>query len=119
MLEPLARAFRPQLILVSAGYDPQEGDPLGDLCFSRDRVPVDGRLLVPPGPGGEAAGPLVFLEGGYVPEMMAASIVATLKGLQGEVPPFDPVATADERADVRETLEEVKPYWKGVFLALG
>ena len=33
-----------------------------------------------------AAGPLCFLEGGYVPEMMAASVVATLKGLGGEMP---------------------------------
>ena len=32
---PLARAFKPQLVLVSAGYDPQAGDPLGDLRFSR------------------------------------------------------------------------------------
>ncbi len=36
LLQPLARAFQPQLVLVSAGYDPQEGDPLGGLMFSRD-----------------------------------------------------------------------------------
>ena len=31
-----------------------------------------------------APGPLFFLEGGYVPEMMAASVVATIKGMSGE-----------------------------------
>ena len=35
LLAPLARAFRPQLVLVSAGYDAQAGDPLGDLRFSQ------------------------------------------------------------------------------------
>ncbi len=31
------------------------------------------------------------------------------------MPEFAPVVTADERADVREALEEIKPYWKGAF----
>jgi acetoin utilization deacetylase AcuC-like enzyme len=115
LVQPLARAFRPQLILVSAGYDPQEGDPLGGLRFSEAAFQWMAAFLGHLSQEIEAAGPLVFLEGGYVPDMLAASIVATLKGLQGELPQLDPVATADERADVRETLEEVKPYWKGVF----
>jgi hypothetical protein len=28
----------------------------------------------------------------------------------GESPEFEPAVTEDERADVRETLEEIKPY---------
>jgi hypothetical protein len=28
---------------------------------------------------------------------------------------FEPAVDDDERADVRETLEEIKPYWKGAF----
>ncbi len=50
LLAPLARAFKPQLLLVSAGYDPQSGDPLGDLRFSQTsfqwmaaRLVADGR----------------------------------------------------------------------------
>lgn len=115
LLGPLARAFRPQLVLVSAGYDPQKGDPLGGLCFSQDAFQWMAAYLVGLCEEMGAAGPLVFLEGGYIPEMMAASIVATLKGMQGEAAELDQTASADERADVRETLEEIKPYWKGVF----
>ncbi len=48
--------------------------------------------------------------------MMARSVVATIAGLGGELPEFEPVVTADERADVREALEEIKPYWKGRLL---
>jgi acetoin utilization deacetylase AcuC-like enzyme len=114
LLEPLARAFRPQMVLVSAGYDAQRGDPLGDLRLSQTSFQwMAARLLSLCREVG-ASGPLCFLEGGYVPEMMAASVVATLKGLQGETPLFEPTISDDERADVREALDEVRPYWKAV-----
>jgi acetoin utilization deacetylase AcuC-like enzyme len=61
-----------------------------------------------------AAGPLCFLEGGYVPHMLAASIVATLRGLGGEIPPFERRISDGERTDVLEALEVAKPYWQGV-----
>jgi acetoin utilization deacetylase AcuC-like enzyme len=115
LLLPLARAFRPQLVLVSAGYDPQAGDPLGDLRFSRASFQWMAARLVQLADESDAAGPLCFLEGGYSPDMLAASVVATVKGLKGEAPEFQPSVSADERADVRETLEEIKPYWKGAF----
>jgi acetoin utilization deacetylase AcuC-like enzyme len=115
LLAPLARAFRPQLLLVSAGYDPQSGDPLGDLRFSRASFQWMAARLTQMAEAAGAAGPLCFLEGGYIPEMMAQSIVATLTGLEGRTPVFEPAVTPDERADVRETLEEIKPHWKGAF----
>jgi acetoin utilization deacetylase AcuC-like enzyme len=115
LLAPLARAFKPQLLLVSAGYDPQAGDPLGDLEFSRTSFRWMAARLAQLAEEAGAAGPLCFLEGGYVPEMMAKSVAATLEGLSGDAPSFTPAVTADERADVRETVEEIKPYWKGVF----
>jgi acetoin utilization deacetylase AcuC-like enzyme len=113
LLLPLARAFRPQLVLVSAGYDAQDGDVLGGLCFSQDAFQWMAACLADLCQEIGAAGPVCFLEGGYVPEMAARSIVATLKGLQGEKPEFDKVASAEEKADIREALEEAKPYWKG------
>jgi acetoin utilization deacetylase AcuC-like enzyme len=115
LLAPLARAFKPQLILVSAGYDPQKGDPLGDLCFSQTAFQWMAARLVQMADEVGAAGPVCFLEGGYSPSMLAASVVATIRGLGGELPEFSPAVTVDERADVREALEEVKPYWKGAF----
>jgi acetoin utilization deacetylase AcuC-like enzyme len=115
LLDPLARAFKPQLVLVSAGYDPQEGDPLGGLRFSQTAFQWMAAYLTGLCRELGASGPLCFLEGGYVPEMMAASVVATIRGMSGESPAFAPKVTPDERADVRETLEEIKPYWRGAF----
>jgi acetoin utilization deacetylase AcuC-like enzyme len=115
LLVPLARVFKPQLVLVSAGYDAQEGDPLGDLRLSGAAFQwMAARLLALSLEVG-AAGPLCFLEGGYVPNMLAASIAATLKGLGGETPPFERVVSGAERADVLEAMEEVSPYWGNVF----
>jgi acetoin utilization deacetylase AcuC-like enzyme len=115
LVAPLARAFRPQLVLVSAGYDPQAGDPLGDLRFSQTSFQWMAARLVQLAEETGAAGPLCFLEGGYVPAMMARSVVATIKGLGGDLPEFAPAVTQDEKADIRETLEEIKPFWKGAF----
>jgi acetoin utilization deacetylase AcuC-like enzyme len=111
LVAPLARTFRPELILVSAGYDPQQGDPLGGLEFSESAFQWMAAYLVRLSGEVDAAGPVCFLEGGYTPQMVARSIVATIRGLQGETPKFEPAASADERADVREALEEAKPYW--------
>ena len=114
LLLPLAKAFAPELVLVSAGYDPQEGDPLGGLGFSQDAFQWMAASLAEVCEEIDAAGPICFLEGGYVPDMLARSVVATIRGLQGEKPKFDRSATADGKADVREALEEAKPHWKGV-----
>jgi acetoin utilization deacetylase AcuC-like enzyme len=111
LLLPLAKAFRPQLVLVSAGYDAQEGDILGGLCFSQDAFQWMAASLAALCQEIGAAGPVCFLEGGYVPEMAAKSMVATVKGLQGASPEFDRAASVEEKADVREALEEAKPYW--------
>jgi acetoin utilization deacetylase AcuC-like enzyme len=113
LLLPVARAFRPELILVSAGYDSQQGDILGGLSFSEDAFRWMAACLSDLGRELGAAGPVCTLEGGYVPEMMARSIVATLRGMQGEKPEFERAASTDEAADVREALEEARPYWKG------
>lgn len=113
LVVPLARAFGPQLVLVSAGYDTQRGDPLGGLTFSQEAFQWMAATLRDLCDELGAAGPLFFLEGGYVPDMMAASVVATLRGVLGEKPVFEPSVSPDEKADVREALEEIKPYWNG------
>jgi acetoin utilization deacetylase AcuC-like enzyme len=112
LLAPLARAFAPQLLLVSAGYDSQSGDPLGDLRFSRVAFQWMAARLLGMAQELGAAGPLCFLEGGYAPDLLASSIVATLTGLSGELPPFQPFVTEGDRADIRGALEAIRPWWK-------
>ena len=83
VIVPIARAYEPGLIAISAGYDAHRDDPLascrveteafGDMAASfRD---LAAELDVPV---------LVCLEGGYAPDALAASVVTTLRTLDGE-----------------------------------
>lgn len=114
LLLPVARAFKPQLVLVSAGYDGQSGDPLGGLSYSEASFRWMASQLRALSVEIDASGPLVFLEGGYVPRMLASSVVATLKGMEGQIPAFDPVVTEAAHADVQAAIAQVRPFWEGV-----
>ncbi len=81
---PAARAFRPQLVLVSAGFDAHAADPLGDMRLTADGFAALARQVA--GVAAECAdGRIVaMLEGGYDPGALAASVAATLAALDGE-----------------------------------
>jgi acetoin utilization deacetylase AcuC-like enzyme len=75
-VEPAVAAFSPDLLLVSAGYDAAEGDPLAGMRLTEDGF----RML------GERAGALcervaLVLEGGYDPSTLPGLVQATLDGL--------------------------------------
>jgi len=80
---PLARTFRPQLILVSCGFDLMAGDPVGSMRVTTSGIAYMTRILV------ELAeelcqGKIVFaLEGGYSQENMRNGVLAVLSELRG------------------------------------
>ena len=116
LLVPLARAFKPQLVLVSAGYDPQEGDPLGDLRFSQTSFQWMAARLVAACRGGGRRRSAVLPRGRLLARHAGRLGGGHRQGAWRESRRSShPAVSADERADVREALEEVKPYWKGVF----
>lgn len=94
VVQPVADRFRPDLVLVSAGFDAHRLDPLGGLALS-----VEG-LVALVGVAAEVAdrwcdGRLVAsLEGGYHPEALGACCAATLRRLQNSTAevhdPFGP-----------------------------
>jgi acetoin utilization deacetylase AcuC-like enzyme len=111
VLEPVARAFRPGLVLISAGYDSQQGDPLGGLRLSADAYHwMALRLSLVAGEVG-GAGPVCFLEGGYEPDLLAGSVVRTLEGLAERVVNFTPEVTESDRAEVASTVSALREYW--------
>jgi acetoin utilization deacetylase AcuC-like enzyme len=79
---PLVSAYRPDLIIVSAGYDAHFADPLGGMVLTARGFGRLTRLV------DEAVRPLdtpllAVLEGGYDLEALGASTVATLEALTG------------------------------------
>ena len=86
LLLPLFRLYRPELIVVSAGFDSARGDPLGGCDLTpRGYARLLDRLkgLRP------SRGVALCLEGGYNCLSVARSYSACVGGLQGATPPDD------------------------------
>ena len=81
VVAPLASAFQPTWVIVSAGFDAHRADPLTSMGLSAgDYFDLTQRVvdLVPAGRR------LVFLEGGYDLDALAASAGACVAALAGE-----------------------------------
>jgi acetoin utilization deacetylase AcuC-like enzyme len=118
VLVPLARRYRPQLILISAGYDAHIGDPLGGMSVTTAGFSELARIVRQlSGEIAECGGRLAaILEGGYNTEALAQSVIATIAALQappGELVPDntpEPEEPYGRRRgpDVTRVIEQVK-----------
>jgi acetoin utilization deacetylase AcuC-like enzyme len=111
---PLAQAFAPQLVLISAGYDAHRDDPLGQCevteqgfsAMTRSMHWIARTLEAPIG---------CVLEGGYALDALASSVAATLAALQEPVPAQAPggSAGADGAAAplVEQARERLAEWW--------
>jgi len=98
VVRPLARAYEPQLVLVSAGYDAHAEDPLAGCVVSDagfQAMAASARLLAE-----EAQAPLgIVLEGGYALDALARCFADTLhvagtaRGVSAPDLPVHPRAT--------------------------
>jgi acetoin utilization deacetylase AcuC-like enzyme len=110
ILDPLAERFRPELILVSAGYDAHWNDPLAGLHLSLQGYWEMARLVVALADrlcGGRL---VVTLEGGYDLDVLACGVADTCRALLGDVAPgTDPLGRSPwpERG-VDEILQAVR-----------
>jgi len=91
-LPEVARRVRPDLIVVSAGYDYASGDPVGDLGADGPQSAAALAALIREIGAEYANGRVVYcLEGGYDVATLARSVAATLRSHDA--------APASERAD--------------------
>ena len=115
LLVPIALQYKPQAILVSAGFDIARGDPLAEMLvtaagFSRmTRVLLELSAACCPGR-------LVFtLEGGYAMDSLAGGVSAVLETLVGgSRPGTDRSAAPNEvTADViGQAVKILAPWWR-------
>ena len=77
LVEPAVRAFEPDILLVSAGFDAHRDDPLAEMELSEDGFRELGRRC-------SALAPRVatVLEGGYNLETLPALVEAALEGFE-------------------------------------
>ena len=86
IVTPVLTAFDPDWILVSAGYDAHEDDPLAEVRLRSADYAVMAGALVAVVPAGRI---VTFLEGGYHLPAITASVAATLQGIAGTAPTAD------------------------------
>ncbi|CAG8504690.1 9907_t:CDS:10 [Ambispora gerdemannii] len=109
---PIADEFSPDIVIVSAGFDAAEGDPIGEnhvspIAFGhmthRLKSIANGRLVL-------------ALEGGYNIDSISRSALACVKVLLGEaperLPPIKP--SKDCMETVHNVLRVQSRYWKSL-----
>jgi acetoin utilization deacetylase AcuC-like enzyme len=104
---PAARAFEPQLVLVSAGFDAHRADPLAGCRLESGSFAEIARhvrdfaeqLDVPLG---------VVLEGGYEPTALAQCVLETLTALAGQEPPH---SAAPDALLTSRAAAQLAHYW--------
>ncbi|MET0927063.1 MAG: histone deacetylase [Solirubrobacterales bacterium] len=103
VVAPIARAYEPALIMISAGYDAHRADPLAS-CAVETVAYGEMTAAIREVAAELGVGVLVLLEGGYAPQALAESVVATLVALHGETSPrsADQDAAEPHRGRLRE-----------------
>lgn len=84
-LRAIAEHIRPQLIVVSAGYDVVAGDPVGDLGVEPEFARQMGRLVREIAETYTDGRAVFVLEGGYDPQALAKCVAETISGYEESV----------------------------------
>jgi acetoin utilization deacetylase AcuC-like enzyme len=110
LVMPIAREFAPELVIVSAGFDAAEGDPLGEMSITpAGYAHMTAQLSTLA--GGKI---VVALEGGYNLRAISRSAAASLRVLLGDSPPTlvggppKPAALGD----IEYAVATLAPYWQ-------
>jgi acetoin utilization deacetylase AcuC-like enzyme len=89
---PAGDRFRPDIILVSAGFDAHWRDPLAQLQLTCDGYHALTTVLVALADR-TCHKLMLVLEGGYDPEALEGSVTAVMCALAGDPPPPDPLGS--------------------------
>lgn len=82
VIVPIGLEYRPELVLISAGFDAHEADPLGECRLQSSSFGLMACHIREFGAALDAPAGAI-LEGGYDPAALAESTVATISALQG------------------------------------
>ena len=112
IVEPIGRAFDPELVLVSAGFDAHGGDPLAGMDLTAAGYAELMDVCVGLAGGAGRGRVIAALEGGYGLPALAQSAAAVTRVLLGDKPaPLAP-ATSGPVLDVISGYRRVlRPFW--------
>lgn len=108
IVQPVLDSFRPDLVLVSAGFDAMGGDPVGGLSLTPDIYAYMSYCLK------KKFKTVLALEGGYNLETMQTASFACIRAMLRNTVDFsnyNPQPTAVGRDSISNTIEIGKDYW--------
>jgi len=116
LLAPIARQYRPQLIILSAGYDTHANDPLGGMSVTGDGFAYMTKVLLDLAADVCDDGFVACLEGGYDLAGLKEGVFATLNEMRGasvlaDKTIFDMSSNAYPVMAMEETRLVAKSYW--------
>ena len=123
ILVPVAGQFKPELVLVSAGMDAHERDPIGMMKLTSDGYARLAEMVNEMAYVHSGRGPVYILEGGYHPPSLAECVLSVFNtllaaGNEGEEKAINRqrFSSGQIKKGVLEAVSEVKkhhaPYWE-------
>jgi acetoin utilization deacetylase AcuC-like enzyme len=109
---PIADAFRPDLVIVSAGFDAHEDDPLGGMLLTERGFAAmcsAMKSLAEEVAGGRL---VLLLEGGYSLLGLPRSVHACLEVMAGRRDEFPHGASSEAMHAIEASREALKPFWR-------
>ena len=108
---PILREYRPELLLVSAGYDAHTDDLLGGMRLKSASFGRFAAQLAALAREVGTAPPVFLLEGGYNLNALTESVAATIRGVGEEPPGWE--YSGDLRA-VEAARKALAPFWESL-----
>ena len=114
ILVPIAYLYKPDIVLVSAGFDIYCNDPLGGMSVTERGFSELTRIILDIAERCSMSRALFALEGGYDPPGLARSVKAVINMMKG-CPEFDYEKKRDPCREViglaKDIKRELSPYW--------
>jgi len=116
ILRPIGEEYQPEFILVSAGFDIYEADPLGGMHISEEGFGALTSILMELAASVSHNRLLLTLEGGYHIEGQSRSVRQVLLHLSGHASPFhiETKKTVNLAQEVKPVYDIHKRYWKSL-----
>jgi acetoin utilization deacetylase AcuC-like enzyme len=108
---PVLEQYRPELTLISAGFDAHARDPLGGMTLSDAGYARLTRAILAALPSQQPIG--LVLEGGYDLSGLESALSATIEALSGvehNAPPLEELTPSHER-DLERAEHALRPHW--------
>lgn len=116
ILRPVASAYKPEFILVSAGFDIYEGDPLGGMQITKQGFAALAAELSDLAAEFSQNRILCSLEGGYNLQGLQDGVAHVLHQLAGEAskPSIELVLSPTTEREINPVVETHKKFWPSI-----